>query len=299
MPSRKPYRIVHLTDLHLTETDDDERSEPKFFGKLTGMNRSFRQLLFTRTLQSADLVLVTGDVSDRGKPEEWRVFRSAIHRAGLKDRCLVVPGNHDVCHLGWPRIADRGDRHGEDYAKMKRGLHIAQQRWTFPWVVQVDPRVAIIGLESSNPGNLSAVNNAVGELGFRQLEALARLLKKHRDVPVKIVAMHHSPNIPTAETRRRRELPESKWVDRWGMEVPSWERRALRLLCLTHGVRLIAHGHLHLAEDRYVNGVRIIGGPATTEPLPGSEPRQVQFWQYTVRGGGGRLEPELMTVAVE
>jgi len=62
------YRIVHLSDLHLTARDTDRRSEPKLFGPLRGMNVAFRTILRSPQINKADVVLITGDITDRGIP---------------------------------------------------------------------------------------------------------------------------------------------------------------------------------------------------------------------------------------
>jgi len=298
MTSLSPFRIVHLSDLHLTAGDDDPRSEVRLLGRLRGMNAAFQGLIRTPHLQGADLLLVTGDVTDRGHGAAWRFFWRELEEAGLSDRCLITPGNHDVCNLGLRPPAPRPEMVAADLRRARKGLRRGDQPIRFPWARVVDPRVVVIGLDSSNPGNLTGATNAVGELGVAQLEALARLLPRFREVPVKIVTLHHSPNIPGAKAAGRRGVARMSAVVRWGHEVPTADRRALRLLCLSHRVRLIVHGHLHRAEDRRVNGVRIVGAPASTQPVDGERPARYQVWSYTVQGAGGRVVPRLHTVSL-
>jgi 3',5'-cyclic AMP phosphodiesterase CpdA len=292
MSRRAPFRITHLSDLHLTGRDDAARSEPRLFGRLEGMNESFRALVRSAAVQRSDLLLVTGDVTDTGDLSAWKVFWSAIDEAGLRRRCLVVPGNHDVCNLGVVPPSRRGKRVQRDLERARQGLSLGNQPLSFPWARKVAPGTVIFGLDSCNPGNLTGMTNAVGELGYAQLERMARLLHSHRDVPVKLVALHHSPNIPHTATARRRGVERMSPVMRWGHEVPSFDRRALRLLCVAHKVRLIVHGHLHRAEDRRVNGIRIVGCPASTEP---DEAGAYPFYRYTV-GAGGRVSVALQEV---
>jgi 3',5'-cyclic AMP phosphodiesterase CpdA len=301
-----PFVIAHLSDLHLTSTDRRSRSEPKLFGKLKGMNAAFRKIARSKPVQECDLLLFTGDITDDGSIEAWNVFWKAIQTSGLEKKCVVVPGNHDVCCLGSRILVGEKKRFVDDLAKMGRGLALGGKahRQRFPWVVrydhpgikETDKRVALFGLDSCNKGNSTGITNAIGKIGFVQLEKFARLLKKHREVPVKIVALHHSPNIPGKETARKRHLEEMSSIERWGMEVPDFDRRALRLLCLTHDVRLVVHGHVHQKENRYVNGVRFVGTPATTEPVKGKGPKRYGFWTYWVRGSGKRVEPKFVVV---
>lgn len=287
---KQSFKIVHLSDLHLTKTDGASRSEPKLFNKLKGMNAAFRKIVVSNPVQKADLVLVTGDVTDRGDIESWKVFWEGINNAGLMDRTHVVPGNHDVCCLGARLPGKRKAYKEADLQKAIKGLKLGGKPTKFPWVINPDPRVVIFGLNSNNLGNLNAVTNAMGELDYYQLSSFASKLHVYRDVPVKIVALHHSPNIPGTETARKRgQKPYSK-LERLGHQIPEGQRQALQLLCTTHRVRLLVHGHLHLTEDRRLGGVRIIGAPATTEPSSGKKRNyDYQFCLYSVLGDGGRI----------
>lgn len=296
-PLRKPFRIVHLSDLHLTRTEGARRTELGVFQPLKGMNRAFRAILAAKPVRQADLILVTGDVTDRGDRIAWELFWEAITDAGLIGRCFVLPGNHDVCCLGVRLPDHRGEYRREDLRKAAVGLRLGDQPTAFPAVVTPDPRIAVFGLNSNNLGNLNVATNALGELGYYQLKSLAGKLHLHRHVPVKIVALHHSPNIPGPETARKRGQPPMSALDRLGHQIPQDQRRALLLLCIAHRVRLVVHGHLHLAESRTVSGIRIIGAPATTEPIMAKNPPGgYQFCRYSVLGSGGRVKSELLTV---
>jgi 3',5'-cyclic AMP phosphodiesterase CpdA len=257
-----PCSIVHLSDLHLTADDRAPRSETRLFGRLRGMNESYRRIIAAPAVRGADLLLVTGDVTDRGEPAAWEAFWRPLREAGLLPKVRVIPGNHDCCHLG-VRLTD----YRIDMQRAAAGLAAGAQPTRFPWVAHLaGGRVALVGLNSANIGNRSGATNAIGRLGFFQLEALARLLRRERGTPVVIVALHHSPNIPANRTADDRRLARMPAFERWGMELDQAERRSLRLLCLVAGVRLVVHGHLHRFEDRRVNALRIVGAPAATEP---------------------------------
>jgi 3',5'-cyclic AMP phosphodiesterase CpdA len=294
MPNRKPFRIAHLSDLHITKKDSDSRSEPKLFGPLKGMNEAFRRIARTPVIQRCDWIVVTGDVTDRGDPEAWKVFWDAMGGAGLHRKAYVIPGNHDVCCLG-ARIPFLKKVYAKkDLEKAVRGLRMGHQRVKFPWDVSPDPRVVVFGVNSNNLGNWSVVDNALGEIGYYQLVSLASKLHKHRDVPVKIVALHHSPNIPG-----RGQDPIDK-IETKFVEIQKEQRQALRLICLAQRVRLILHGHTHKQRDRRVTGLRIVGTNATNEPVSVSRKpkRRYQFYTYTVYGDGGRVVPKVQTVMV-
>ena len=290
-------RIAHLSDLHLTATDRQARSEHKLLGKLTGMNQRFRRLLADPELQGCDRLLVTGDVTDRGDLETWRGFWDALREFRLLGRALVLPGNHDVCSLGLGRVGRGATLATSDLDRALAGLRLGRQPDRFPWVRRLTPEVVLFGLESNNAGNRTLATNAVGQLGYHQLLALGAALHRHRDVPVKLVALHHSPNIPEPPTARRRGRRVVSRRERLATSLAAEDRRALRLLCASHRVRLIVHGHLHDAEDRRVNGVRIVGAPASTQPLA-EDPTRVAWYQYRV-SSALRVHVALRTTRVE
>ena len=337
MPLTKPasntcFRIIHLSDLHLTAVELASRSEPALTGRLTGMNENFRRLLKSDPIQRADLLLITGDITDTGEPLAWRQFNQALAAAAVAARILVVLGNHDVCDLT-ARFGPAKRLRRADLRRARQGLTLCKQPARYPWARCIDDRVVVFGLDSNNSGNLTVVTNAVGRIGFQQFAALAALLHKHRRVPVKIIALHHSPNIPERATSIRRGRPPVGLLTRWLHELPEEDRHALRLLCITHRVRLVLHGHLHAAEDRTVSGIRMVGAPASTEPLKKSgrpapaptdplktksaavdsaksKPPKVdsaargdgscdfQFYQYTIRWPAARIDRALKTVSL-
>lgn len=105
--------IAHLSDLHVTEGPRVrivERAEP-------GGNVTLGRLLETPEVEDADVILVTGDVTDRGTAVAWRAFLDAVADRDLTDRVVLVPGNHDLSIVekidrGRLRRAFRADRFG-------------------------------------------------------------------------------------------------------------------------------------------------------------------------------------------
>ncbi len=296
MKSNVPYHIVHLSDLHLTPSDGKARSEPNILGPLKGMNENFRQLLTQKSITNANLILVTGDITDRGDVQSWKVFWNVIRDAGIWKKTLVVPGNHDLCCLG-VRTGSKKDLAKRDLKRVVNGLQMGKQHIKFPWAKQVDKRIVIFGVDSNNAGNYGVLDNAFGRIGYYQFLALGDLFRKYSTVPVKIVCLHHSPNLCRAETAAKRNMKAYSAMDRLMTQMNQKDRQFLRVLCNSHRVRLILHGHLHKADMRHVSGVRIVGAPASTQPL-NKRKRTFQFYEYVVRGDGGRVNRYLRTVTL-
>ena len=327
MAAKKPYKIIHLSDLHLVPGTQIPRTEVSMPSRrLTGMNSYFRAILESDEIQQADTILITGDVTDKGDKASWRVFHRAVNSLVPDKQVLVVAGNHDVCDMNLKldfRLLFESFTHAQQRRNLERlsdCLAMVGQEENYPWVKKLEDehkRVMVIALDSNHSGHFSVADNAVGKIGDQQLDELKRVLKKHSDpqkprnfVPVRIVAIHHSPNLPTYKTRVERGLVPKKGrfgalvgkakglATRWTHQIPELERRRLRDICAQYHVRLIVHGHMHEAMDRRVSGVRIIGAPASTQPLPGRGKKKFQFYEYTVRGEGGRVEPRLITLSI-
>lgn len=326
--SKPPFRIAHLSDLHLTPTDKKGRTEVSLPGKnLHGMNKVFREILKTDDIQESDLILITGDITDVGDRKSWKVFQKALIGAGVENKTLIVAGNHDVCDMDWEiDLVDfiktlTKQRQKQNLERLKSNLKKINQHDTYPWseiVDKKDRRVMVIGLDTNHSGHFYLHDNAVGRIGEKQLKKLETILKKHSNesdvknyIPVKIIALHHSPNLPKYETLVRRGLIKKRslagrilgksegLITRWSHQIPQKDRRKLRELCLKYRVRLLAHGHMHEAMDRRVNGIRIIGTPATTQPIKSSgNKKKYQYYQCNISGLSNRLLPKLKTSSI-
>lgn len=71
--------IAHVSDLHLGRDRRTDASTARLAGALHQAD--------------VDVVLVTGDVTHRGRRSELAAFEAIF--APLRDRTVVVPGNHD------------------------------------------------------------------------------------------------------------------------------------------------------------------------------------------------------------
>jgi 3',5'-cyclic AMP phosphodiesterase CpdA len=258
--SPTPISIAHLSDLHLTATDGGRRKEDR----ARHMNANLRRLLRHPPIQEAELVLITGDVSDHGELAAWNVLWSAVRAAGLDlSRVLVIPGNHDAACLGLRRSRPRA----EDLAIVRAGLEKGRQRKRLPYVrLFAGDTVGVFAVDSVNAGNFNLIDNAVGRIGFNQLSKLGELLRKYSEVPCKLIALHHSPNIPLSATSKRRGEKATPFWQRAALQLDRVDRVGLRLLARTFEAKAILHGHTHDNLDRRVGGVRIIGTRDATVP---------------------------------
>lgn len=252
--------IAHLSDLHLTAAADGRRKEDR----AKNMNANLGRLLRHPPIQEADLILITGDVSDRGELAAWNVLWSAIKDAGLKHRkILVIPGNHDAACLGLRRTRPKV----EDLAIVRAGLERGNQRRRLPCLrLFAGGEIGVFAVDSVNAGNFNLIDNAVGRIGFNQLAKLGELLRQNSEIPCNLLVLHHSPNIPSSATSRRRGEKATPFWQRAALQLDRVDRVGLRLLARTFEAKAILHGHTHDNLDRRVGGVRIIGTRDSTVP---------------------------------
>lgn len=251
--SPHPLTIAHLSDLHLTANDNGRRIEDR----ARNMNANLRRLLHHEPLRTADVIVMTGDISDRGELAAWNVLWSSVREAGLDlHKLVVIPGNHDAACLTLRRARPKE----EDLAIVRAGLEKGRQRRRFPYVRRCAAgSIAVFAVDSVNAGNLNLIDNAVGRIGFDQLARLGQLLRDNAEVPCKLIVLHHSPNIPASATSRRRGERSIPFWQRAALQLDRVDRIGLRLLARTFDAKAILHGHTHDNLDRRVNGVRIIG----------------------------------------
>ncbi|EIM24630.1 metallophosphoesterase family protein [Microvirga lotononidis] len=98
-PDARTWRVAHLSDLHAV----GERYGFRIESGRTGPqgNGQMRQVLdrldAVHAREPLDLVLITGDMTDAGRPGEWAAFMDAVaDHPALAERLLILPGNHDV-----------------------------------------------------------------------------------------------------------------------------------------------------------------------------------------------------------
>ena len=175
-----------------------------------------------------DLAVVTGDLTERGLPEEYAEFRRVMAR--LACPFVVLPGNHDR------RETLRAAFHDAAWLPGPGPLHYTME--TFP--------VRLICLDSLIEGT------GRGRLGPEQLDWLDRMLALAPDRPT-VVALHHPP-FSTGISH----------VDAVGLD----DADALGRVVARHGqIERVIAGHVHRAMQRRWYGTLACTAPSTTHAV--------------------------------
>jgi 3',5'-cyclic-AMP phosphodiesterase len=194
--------LAHLSDLHVGRDADDDVLE-----------RMCQALL----KRDVDDVVVTGDITHRGKRSEWERFRRAFAPLDERGRLTLVPGNHD--------------RLGDDVA----GEIMPGRR------VQIDarPGLHLVRFDSTAPHNRRWVN-AHGAL---EAEDVDQICQAFDDVPADALAVlllhHHLLPLPH-DTHAERMLSWLGWASGEELSLGRALLGALRGRC-----DLVLHGHRH------------------------------------------------------
>ncbi len=209
-------RIAHISDLHFPAADA---------AQVEALRRAIDDA-------APDAVVVTGDVTRRGRRTEFRLVVDFIQ--SLPGRKLVVPGNHDI------PLSAMVSRKEMPFARFRRYFGETLTR------ALVTPDAVILGL------NTAAAARATLDwsLGHARRDRIAETAERLAEIPagtLRVVACHH-PLLPQTRDPQRSRT-------RHGRDAFS------RLAAA--GLDVLLHGHLHNSvacrevwQDR---SVKIIG----------------------------------------
>jgi 3',5'-cyclic AMP phosphodiesterase CpdA len=198
--------LAHLSDLHIGRSPSQD----------LGVERA------VEAVEGIDHVIVSGDVTERGRLHEYARFESLFARLAASGRLTVIPGNHD--------------RLGDDLgARLRKGARVQTETKPGVYIVRVDStgqhnRFLLAGHGNLCDAILADVESAVAA-------APAGLLV--------VVTLHHHP-LP---------LPEETFPEflatRIGLPYAIEQRLGKLLLTRLRGrCDLVLHGHRHVPQAR-------------------------------------------------
>ena len=195
--------LAHLSDLHVGRNDegDDEI--------LTRMCQSLRK-------RNVEHVVVTGDITHRGRLREWQRFERAFAPLAELGRLTVVPGNHD--------------RLGDDV-----GAAMMAER------VMVDsrPGLHLVCFDSTGPHNRKFISSH-GEMSASDVAAIVEAFDEAPPQALSVLLLHHHLVPLPHDNHAERMLSWLGWGS--GGELPLGRE----LLSILRGrCDLVLHGHRH------------------------------------------------------
>jgi Icc-related predicted phosphoesterase len=243
-------RVAAAGDIH---TSEEERTR--------------LEAAFAEAEQQADLILLAGDLTTYGEPEQAAVLADITHGIGIP--MIAVLGNHD-----WH--ADRRD----EVVETLRGGGLQVLERDSAIVEAGGTSVGVAGTKGFIGGFPDAQLPDFGEPLLRrvyaetsaEVEAIDRGLRAVADCPIRIVLLHYSPTTTTLEGER-----QTIWAflgsDRMARPIAE------------HRPDAVFHGHGHAGTFAgAIDGIPVfnVGVPVTGRP----------FWIFEFDESGLVMRPE-------
>ena len=204
--------LAHISDLHLGRSVADHE-------RAIDLCRAFED-------SAVDHVVVTGDVTHRGRRSELQLFQEVFAPLLAAGRMTVVPGNHD--------------RLGEDLNEaIMPGARVQVAR---------APGLHIVRVNSTGEHNRRWIAGH-GILHDADLDALDAAIDAAPADHLVVVAVHHH-----VLPQRADHLVE-RWVSAVGLPYASELARGRELVERVHGrCGLVLHGHRHRSYGEHLPG---------------------------------------------
>ena len=220
-----PARLIHVSDLHT-----GARAGP-------GAEAPLRALV---ERVGPDLVVATGDLTHRGRPDQHEGAVTFLR--GLGPPVLAVPGNHDI-----PMLPP---------ARFTHPFREFERHWETTEPVHSTAGLHIVGLSSVRPWRHQS-----GGLSSEALHGVAARLAEAPPGALRVVCFHH-------------QLANAPWRTR---KRPLARRGQVLAALAEAGAELVLSGHVHQAtvadrrEFAVLDGdssVVVISAPGLTRPRP-------------------------------
>lgn len=210
--------------------------------------------------QRPELVVLSGDITQRARPDQFRAARAFTDRLGAP--VLAVPGNHDIALFDlWSRLTKPYARYATAFGSDTEPTHASAD-----WLV--------IGVNTTR-----AWRHKNGEVSTAQIDRVARRLSMASPGQLRVVVVHQP--LAVTEARDRPNLlrghAEAKRV--WAAA----------------GADLLMGGHIHLPYTLALNGLArriwvVQAGTAVSSRTRPGVPNSVTLLRWG-DGAGKRGEP--------
>ncbi|MDQ8021566.1 MAG: metallophosphoesterase [Moraxellaceae bacterium] len=212
--------------------------------------------------QQPDLLVLSGDITQRARRAQFRAARAFTDRIGVP--VLAVPGNHDIPLFDlWARLrcpyAHYAAAFGDDLEPVFRS-----------------PELLVVGVNTTRPWR-----HKNGEVSAAQIDRVARLLEQATPAQLRVVVVHQ----PIAITR-----PE---------DIPNLLRghTAAQERWAAAGADIIMGGHIHLPYVMPLNNLArpmwaVQAGTAVSSRVRDGAPNSVNLLRWGRHSAPGACQAE-------
>ena len=200
--------------------------------------------------QRPDVVVVSGDITQRARPAQFRAARAFVDRLGAP--VLAIPGNHDIALFDlWARLT-------RPYA-----------RYAAAFGAELEPVYASPDLMVVCVNTTRAWRHKHGEVSARQIDRVARLLAGAGAAQLRLVVVHQPLAVTRAEDAPNRLRGHAAAQQRWAAA----------------GADLVMGGHIHLPYGIALPGLArpmwaVQAGTAVSSRLREGVPNSVNLLRW-------------------
>lgn len=168
-------------------------------------------LLTLSRQQQPDLLVLSGDITQRARPHQFRAARAFVDR--LATPLLAIPGNHDIplFNLG-QRLLSPYARHAEAFGQNLEPMHSS-------------PDLLVLCINTTR-----WYRHQNGEVSARQIDRVARQLASAGAEQLRVIVVHHPVAVPRAGEVHNLLRGHAAALRRWAAA----------------GGDLVMGGHIHL-----------------------------------------------------
>lgn len=161
--------------------------------------------------QRPDVVVLSGDITQRARRAQFDAARSFVDRLGAP--VLAVPGNHDIPLFDlWARLHSPYGRYSATFGRDLEPVHRT-------------PELLVVCVNTTRPWR-----HKHGEVSTLQIDRVARLVELADPAQLRVVVVHQPVAVTRVEDERHRLRGHAAALRRWAEA----------------GVDLVIGGHIHL-----------------------------------------------------
>ena len=215
--------------------------------------------------QQPDLVVLSGDITQRARPEQFRAAKTFVDR--LEAPVLAIPGNHDIALFNlWSRLTRPYARFATEFGNDLEPVHAC-------------PNLLVIGVNTTR-----AWRHKNGEVSAAQVRQVAKRLSAAQPQQLRVVVVHQPAAVLQASDQPDLLRGHGKAVQAWAAA----------------GADLVMGGHIHLPYTLALPGLArrlwaVQAGTAVSSRTRPGAPNSVNILRWGKACGmhaGGGAQPK-------
>ena len=170
--------------------------------------------------QRPDLVVLSGDITQRARPSQFRAAKAFVDRLGAP--FLAIPGNHDIALFDlWSRLTRPYARYAKAFGANLEPVHAS-------------PDLLVIGVNTTR-----AWRHKNGEVSSAQIDRVAKLLSAASPQQLRLVVVHQPAAVAQVDERCNLLRGHDAALQAWSAA----------------GADLVLGGHIHLPYTLALHGL--------------------------------------------